>query len=112
MKLFASVCAGAVMAAGLAAVPARAQVLHAEVVEVQVLQSRVVEAPVLQVADVLRSDDAGPYRGAYVGPPEPVPMATTPSSSPPTKFRASCANRAFPSSARCSGAAGSTPSRC
>lgn len=74
MKLFASVCAGTVMAAGLAAVPARAQILQAEVVEVQVLQSQIVGSHIVQVADVLRSDDAGPYRGAYVGPPEPVPM--------------------------------------
>lgn len=58
MKLFASVCAGTVMAAGIASVPVRAQVIQAQII---------------QVADVLRSDD-GPYRGAYVGPPEPVPM--------------------------------------
>ena len=62
MKLFASVFAGTVMAAGVAAVPARAQVI-------QVVQARIV-----QVADVLRSDEGGYDRGAYVGPPEPVPM--------------------------------------
>ena len=62
MKLFASVFAGTVMAAGIAAVPARAQVI-------QVVQARIV-----QVADVLRSDDGGYDRGAYVGPPEPIPM--------------------------------------
>ena len=106
MNLLASVCAGTVMAVGAVTLPARAQPIAAHVVQVQGI-----DAPLIQVSDLLRGDDA-PYRGAYVGPPEPVPMATTPSSSPPTKFRASCANRAFPSSARCSGAAGSTPSRC
>jgi hypothetical protein len=66
MKLFASVCAGTVMAAGIAAVPARAQVI-------EVLQPQIVQAHIIQVADVLRSD-GGYDRGAYVGPPEPVPM--------------------------------------
>lgn len=47
------------MAAGIAAVPARAQVIQAQIIH---------------VADVLRSDDGGYYRGGYAGPPEPVPM--------------------------------------
>jgi hypothetical protein len=72
MKLFASVCAGTVMAAGIAAVPARAQVIEAQVIEAQVLPVQTVQARIIQVADVLRSD--GYDRGAYVGPPEPVPM--------------------------------------
>jgi len=59
MKLFASVCAGTVMAASLAAVPARAQVIQGHIV---------------RVADILSGDDGGYGRGAYVGPPEPVPM--------------------------------------
>jgi len=58
MKLFASVCAGTVMAASLAAGPARAQVIQAHII---------------QVADIL-GRDGGYDRGAYVGPPEPVPM--------------------------------------
>ena len=62
MKLFASICAGTVMAAGIATVPARAQVIQ------------IVQAKIIQVADVLRSDDGAYDRGAYVGPPEPVPM--------------------------------------
>ncbi|GAA3847920.1 hypothetical protein AFIC_000744 [[Pseudomonas] carboxydohydrogena] len=62
MKLFASICAGTVMAAGAATVPARAQVIQ------------MVQARIIQVADVLRSDDGGYGRGAYAGPPEPVPM--------------------------------------
>lgn len=62
MKLFASICAGTVMAAGVATAPARAQVIQ------------IVQAKIVQVADVLRSDDGGYDRGAYVGPPEPVPM--------------------------------------
>jgi hypothetical protein len=55
MKLFASVCAGTVMAAAsiCAAQPSRAQVI--------------------QVADVIRSDDGAAYRGAYGAMP-PVPM--------------------------------------
>jgi hypothetical protein len=62
MKLFASICVGTVMAAGIATVPARAQVIQ------------IVQAKIIQVADVLRSDDGAYDRGAYVGPPEPVPM--------------------------------------
>jgi len=67
MKLFASMCAGTVMATGIVTVPARAQVIEA-----QVLRAQIVQAPV-QVSDVLRSD-GGYDRGVYVGPPEPVPM--------------------------------------
>ena len=59
MKLFASICAGTVMAAGAASVPVRAQVI---------------EAHIIQVSDVIRSDDGDYGRGAYAGPPEPVPM--------------------------------------
>lgn len=62
MKLFASICVGTVMAAGIATVPARAQVIQ------------IVQAKIIQAADVLRSDDGAYDRGAYVGPPEPVPM--------------------------------------
>jgi len=59
MKLFASMCAGTVMATGIVAVPARPQVIQTHII---------------QVADIIRSDDGGYGRGAYVGPPEPVPM--------------------------------------
>ena len=62
MKRFASICAGTVMAAGVATAPARAQVVQ------------IGQAKIIKVADVLRSDDDGYDRGAYAGPPEPVPM--------------------------------------
>jgi len=74
MKLFASVCAGTVMVAGLAAVPARAQVIEAQILQPPAAQAQVLPAHIVQVADVLRSDDGGYDRGAYVGPPEPLPM--------------------------------------
>jgi hypothetical protein len=68
MNLLASVCAATVVAAGAATLPARAQPIAAYIVQGQAIPVQVVE-----VSDLIRDDDA-PYRGAYVGPPESMPM--------------------------------------